>query len=194
MGRGASMSSSSRMKRSRKAASDADLFAAVMRDVTPLRTARPAPAVRPQTARPQTARAARPPDVPAPVPPARPTKVADPVPNPGLDRRTAARLRKGEMAIDRRLDLHGMTEAAAHAALDRFVRQAWQDGARVLLVITGKGSVRDGGGVIRRNLPRWLAAGENAPRVLRIESAQPRHGGTGASYVLLRRQRRAEGG
>lgn len=93
------------------------------------------------------------------------------------------------MAIDRRIDLHGMTEAAAHAALDRFVRHAWQEGARVLLVITGKGSVREGGGVLRRNLPRWLAAGENAPHVLRVEQAQLRHGGQGAYYVLLRRQR-----
>lgn len=97
------------------------------------------------------------------------------------------------MAIDRRLDLHGMTEAAAHAALDRFVRHAWHEGVRVLLVITGKGSVREGGGVLRRNLPRWLAAGENAPRVLRIEQAQLRHGGQGAYYVLLRRRRSADG-
>jgi DNA-nicking Smr family endonuclease len=118
---------------------------------------------------------------PVPRPPA--------TPNPGIDRRTAQRLRKGALAIDRRLDLHGMTEAAAHAALDRFVRQAWQEGCRVLLVITGKGSVREGGGVLRRNLPRWLAAGENAPRVLRVEQAQTRHGGEGAYYVLLRRQR-----
>jgi DNA-nicking Smr family endonuclease len=114
-----------------------------------------------------------------------------PPPNPGIDRRTAERLRKGAMDIDRHLDLHGMTEAAAHAALDRFVRQAWREGARVLLVITGKGSVRDGGGVLRRNLPRWLAVGDSAAHVLRIESAQPRHGGSGAYYVLLRRHREA---
>jgi DNA-nicking Smr family endonuclease len=92
------------------------------------------------------------------------------------------------MAIDQRIDLHGMTEAAAHAALDRFVRLAWQRGSRVLLVITGKGSVQ-GGGVLRRNLPRWLAAGENAPRVLRVETAQLKDGGSGAYYVLLRRDR-----
>jgi DNA-nicking Smr family endonuclease len=110
-----------------------------------------------------------------------------PKPNPGIDKRTAERFRKGEMAIDRRLDLHGMTQDAAHAALDRFVRQAWRDGLRMLLIITGKGS--GGEGVLRRSLPHWLAAGEHAPRVLRLENAQPKHGGGGAFYVLLRRQR-----
>jgi DNA-nicking Smr family endonuclease len=185
------------MKRSRKAASDADLFAAVMRDVTPLRKERPAPPPRPPVVR---ARAGADAALVGAPPPARDLPVKDAPPaanpgiaNPGIDRRTAERLRKGKLAIDRRLDLHGMTEAAAHAVLDRFVRQAWQDGARVLLVITGKGSVREGGGVLRRNLPRWLAAGENAPRVLRIETAQPHHGGSGASYVLLRRRRPVEG-
>ena len=110
--------------------------------------------------------------------------------NPGIDRRTAERLRKGQMDIDRKLDLHGMTQEAAHAALDRAVASAWREGLRMLLVITGKGSAaREGSGVLRHNLPRWLAAGANAPRVLRIEPARPQHGGSGAFYVLLRRQR-----
>ncbi len=172
------------MSRSRKAAGDADLFAAVMRDVKPLRRPRPAPPAAP--AAPRRLPAALP---SVEVPPVPRVAIKPTSANPGIDRRTAERLRKGDMAIDRRLDLHGMTEAAAHAALDRFVRHAWHEGVRVLLVITGKGSVRDGGGVLRRNLPRWLAAGENAPHVLRVESAQARHGGPGAYYVLLRRRR-----
>ena len=77
----------------------------------------------------------------------------------------------------------------AHRALDRFVREAWEAGRRMLLVITGKGSLAEGGGVLRRNLPRWLAQGENAARILKIAPAQPRHGGGGAYYVLLRRKR-----
>jgi DNA-nicking Smr family endonuclease len=109
--------------------------------------------------------------------------------NPGIDRRTAERLRKGEMAIERRIDLHGMTQDHAHATLDRFIATAWGDGKRMLLVITGKGSIGSGGGILRRSVPRWLAAGDHAVRVLRIETAQPRHGGDGALYVLLRRQR-----
>jgi DNA-nicking Smr family endonuclease len=177
------------MTRSRKAASDADLFAAVMRDVKPLRRPRPSPPPAPAT--PRRAAAGPSPSIEIrPVLPAAP-KLAPA--NPGIDRRTAERLRKGEMAIDRRLDLHGMTEAAAHAALDRFVRHAGHEGVRVLLVITGKGSVREGGGVLRRNLPRWLAAGDSAAHILRVESAQARHGGPGAYYVLLRRRRSAGG-
>jgi DNA-nicking Smr family endonuclease len=80
-----------------------------------------------------------------------------------------------------------MTQEDAHAALDRFIRQAWKDGKRMLLVITGKGNL--GEGVLRRGVPRWLAAGEHAARLLKVSSAQPRHGGGGAFYVLLRRQR-----
>jgi DNA-nicking Smr family endonuclease len=179
------------MSRSRKS-SDGDLFAAVFRDVKPLRRSKIAPHALAAPAARAEPRAVSPrradtPHRPAAIAPAAPP----PAPNPGIDRRTAERLRKGVLEIDRTLDLHGMTEAAAHTALDRFVRQAWRDQARVLLVITGKGSVGAGGGVLRRNLPRWLAAGENAAHVLRIESAQPRHGGAGAFYVLLRRRREA---
>jgi len=171
------------MSPSRKAQDDAALFAAVMRDAAPLRKKkRPLmPLPEPESPPPRPVHE-RPAFVPAP-----PAPKASP--NPGIDRRTAERLRKGAMEIDRRLDLHGMTEAAAHAALDRFVRQAWQDGVRVLLIITGKGSVGSGGGVLRRNLPRWLASGEHAARVLRVSQAQLRHGGAGAYYVLLRRDR-----
>lgn len=180
------------MSPSRKTVSDVALFAAVLRDVKPLRRSKIAPP--PPVTRPR-ANEDRPPHKPAARTEGRrepaPAWAPPPIANPGIDRRTAERLRKGAMEIDRRLDLHGMTEAAAHAALDRAVRQAWRDGARVLLVITGKGSVRDGGGVLRRNLPRWVAAGDSAAHVLRIETAQPRHGGGGAYYVLLRRQRLA---
>lgn len=174
------------MTRSRKPVRDVELFAAVMRDVKPLRKKRravppPAPRHVESAAIPHRERVV----ISAP----RPHKPPPPPPNPGIDRRTSERLRKGAMAIDQRIDLHGMTEAAAHAALDRVVRLAWQRGSRVLLVITGKGNAAEGGGVLRRNLPRWLAAGENAARVLRVESAQLRDGGTGAYYVLLRRDR-----
>jgi DNA-nicking Smr family endonuclease len=175
------------MSPSRKPVRDAELFAAVMRDVKPLRKKKlPPPHASARHPDPVSASKRERLTVSAsrPHPPA-----AAPPPNPGIDRRTADRLRKGAMAIDRQIDLHGMTEAAAHAALDRFVRQAWQHGARVLLVITGKGSLAEGGGVLRRNLPRWLNVGENAARVLRVESAQPKDGGSGAYYVLLRRDR-----
>ena len=166
---------------------DIELFAALMRDAKPLvrkKRRRLAPPAAPATVPPVSRRVEL-----TPPPRLRRAEIAPSAPNPGLDRRTAERLRKGRMEIDRRLDLHGLTEAVAHAALDRAIASAWRDGARLLLVITGKGSAKEGGGVLRRNLPRWLAIGPNAARVLRIETARPQHGGGGAFYVLLRRQR-----
>jgi DNA-nicking Smr family endonuclease len=106
----------------------------------------------------------------------------------GLDRRSAQRLKRGEMAIEGRLDLHGLTQEEAHRALQRFVLAASEAGTRLLLVITGKGSGA-AGGVLRAAVPRWLAEGEVAGRVLAATPAQPRHGGAGAFYVLLRRRR-----
>lgn len=164
------------MTRSPKRLSDAELFAAATRDVKPLRKVRPPPVI------------ARAPEEPARIPAITSRRALPPIaPNPGLDRRTEQKLRKGRLPVDRRLDLHGMTEAAAHAALDRCVRESWDRGDRVLLVITGKG--RGGEGVLKRNLTRWLEAGDNAGRVLRATPAQPRDGGSGAFYVLLRRRR-----
>src|SRR5689334_4788743 len=119
---------------------EAALFRAVMHDVKPLRRRRRAAAAEQPKAAPRVE--AKPPAVTRAAPPAKPA-----APNPGLNRRTADRLRKGEIAIERRLDLHGMTQDDAHAALDRFVRQAWKNGQRMLLVITGKGS--GGEGVLR---------------------------------------------
>jgi len=167
-------------------AEETALFRAAMHDVKPLRRRRRAKAERAKPAEdvaPKPRAEASPPVVPRVAPMAKPAVP----PNPGLDRRTAERLRKGDIAIERRIDLHGMTQEDAHASLDRFVRQCWKDGKRMLLVITGKGSV--GEGVLRRGVPRWLASGEHAAHLLKIETAQPRHGGGGAFYVLLRRQR-----
>jgi DNA-nicking Smr family endonuclease len=105
----------------------------------------------------------------------------------GIDKATLARLKRGEIAIDARLDLHGLTQAEAHRALDRSLDAAVRGGARLLLVITGRGA--GGDGILRRALPGWIASGAHAARVLRLEPAQPRHGGGGAWYVYLRRQR-----
>lgn len=81
-----------------------------------------------------------------------------------------------------------MTVSRAHARLDSFIAQSCALGRRVLLVITGKG--RDGGqGILRREVPIWLSEGENRNRVLSVHRAQPRDGGEGALYVLLRRNR-----
>jgi DNA-nicking Smr family endonuclease len=109
--------------------------------------------------------------------------------SPGLDRRTAERLRRGALAIEARLDLHGMTQEEAHRALDAFLARAAQAGKRCVLVITGKGGRSSGDGVLRAAVPRWLNETPNRARLLAFTPAQPQHGGAGALYLLLKRRR-----
>jgi DNA-nicking Smr family endonuclease len=108
---------------------------------------------------------------------------AAPKPKLDLDRRSAQRLKRGQMAIEARLDLHGLTQEEAHRALDRFIARAVTAKQRNLLVITGKS------GVLHGAVPLWLAQGANRARILALARAQAAHGGAGALYVLLRRQR-----
>lgn len=141
------------------------------------------------------------PDTPAPPPaaPLPPLRPAAPPPvrvlpdlshgsTPGLDKRSAERMKKGEMEIDGRLDLHGMTQDTAHGALIAFVGRAYDAGRRCLLVITGKGN-RAGTGVLRSNVPRWLNQSPCRERILGFSHARPQHGGEGALYVLIKRRR-----
>ncbi len=121
-----------------------------------------------------------------------------PAPSPlaPLGRKLAKRVARGSTALDARLDLHGMTQQEAHHALLRFVRSAQADGARLVLVITGKGArgaATDGGGergVLRRQVPHWLRLTQFRAYVLGFETAHGAHGGDGAFYVRLRRPSR----
>lgn len=118
---------------------------------------------------------------------------------PGLDGRTAERLRRGRLEPESRLDLHGMTEAAAHRALVRFVRASHAQGIRLVIVVTGKGHAQAedapfdlelhsrSRGVLKTMTPRWLKESELAPIVAEVRSAHRRHGGAGALYVYLRK-------
>jgi DNA-nicking Smr family endonuclease len=106
----------------------------------------------------------------------------------GIDRATAERLKRGLRRIEARLDLHGMTQKEAHRALAEFLRASDEAGRRCLLVITGRGLGPDGPGILQSSVPRWLDEGAFRRRILTVVSAQPRHGGAGALYVLLRRR------
>lgn len=119
-------------------------------------------------------------------------------PSLGLDKRTRSKIKKGQMPIEGRLDLHGMGQARAHEALNIFIFNAYEAGKRQVLVITGKGRAEDGGlrspidkgyGVLKRRVPEWLATAPLKDMVLKVHTAQPRHGGEGALYVYLRRKR-----
>jgi len=174
-----------------------DLWKEVMRDAKPLkkkgRRANLADEEPAQAAAP--ARKASPRAVPGKAAPGK-AAAAKPPPGPlehgssaGIDKRKAARFRRGKLDIEATLDLHGMVRAEAHRALDAFLERCEAQGKRCVLVITGKGLSKDEGGVLRQEVPRWLNEPANRARVLSFDYAQQRHGGMGALYVLLKRQR-----
>ncbi|MBW7945487.1 MAG: Smr/MutS family protein [Sphingomonadaceae bacterium] len=107
----------------------------------------------------------------------------------GWDRR----IRKGNIEAERTVDLHGHTQDEAYEALAGALERAWRDDVRTLLVITGKTrpAGKDGRprGVIAANFSRWAATPALRPFIAAIRPAHPRHGGSGAWYVILRRKR-----
>lgn len=107
----------------------------------------------------------------------------------GIDKRTAGRFTRGRMSIDGRIDLHGMTQETAHRALCGFLARAYDAGHRCVIVVTGKGMRGEGSGVLRRMVPMWLNEPGLRTRILSFSYAQPRDGGEGALYVLLKRRR-----
>lgn len=120
---------------------------------------------------------------------------------PGLDGRTAERLRRGTLEPEARLDLHGLTEAVAHATLIAFLRAAHTQGLRLVLVVTGKGAKPSNHdspfdlelhgrsrGVLHMMTPRWLKEPGIAPLIADMRPAHRRHGGSGALYVYLRKR------
>lgn len=123
------------------------------------------------------------------LPAAQPAPVLPRGPATAMERATRVRLAKGRLAIEGKVDLHGMTQSQAHALLLSFLRRAHADGRRHVLVVTGKGTSLGSDGVLRRAVPGWLATPPFRSLVSAHEPAAIRHGGTGALYVRLRRQR-----
>jgi DNA-nicking Smr family endonuclease len=112
-----------------------------------------------------------------------------------LPRRLKQRVARGREPIEARIDLHGKTQTQAYAALLRFLERAQVDGVKIALVVTGKGdSYGDRGGpsergVLRRQVPLWLALPAFRSLIVGFEHAHGGHGGQGALYVHLRRVR-----
>lgn len=157
---------------------DRELWSEAMRDVIPL-PGRRSTSLPPPRCAPERAEA-----VDAPPRVLRPLDAFA-----GIDRANAERLKRGLHAIEARLDLHGMTQAEAHRELIAFVAASHQAGRRCVLIITGRGFGPDGPGVLKTAVPRWLEGAGLRRRILAVAAAQPRHGGAGALYLLLRRQR-----
>ena len=107
----------------------------------------------------------------------------------GFDRATETKLRKGQLDIEGRIDLHGMTQDEAYRALTRFITRAHAQHKRTVLVITGKGRLSQGGGVLRRLLPLWVAQADLKTCVLACTPAATKDGGDGAFYLRLRKHK-----
>ncbi len=174
------------------------LWTTIARSVTPLRKIKAGskPNAKPPSA--PTKHRPEPSTPAAPVcrPPGKAERVApfEQPPLVSLDRRFKQRVARGRHPITARLDLHGLTQWQAHTALIDFLRQAQAEGAAIVLVVTGKGSgkiAHDGGerGVLRRQVPMWLALPEFRRFVVGFDEAHAGHGGGGALYVRLRRAR-----
>ena len=194
---------------------EAQLWRRLAATVTPLHPPRPV-APKPLPPNPAATPSAAPaltPAMPKPAPRVRgrvPPPLSAPPPPParstpltaqGLDGSWDRKLAKGPIEPDRTVDLHGLTLDAAHARLDFAIAEALAGQARVILLIAGKprphgdhdkANHSDRGqrrGAIRAKLLDWLAASRHAPRIAAVRPAQPRHGGVGAVYVVLRRGR-----
>lgn len=184
------------------------LWKEVTRTMKPLRKQRPVPAPLVAGSTPNLEAKKSPPPPPAKQP--KRVKAAAPVATPvvvvpvapkappplaPLGRRERSRVARGHTEIEARIDLHGMTQDEAHGALIHFLRRQQRDGARLVLVITGKGArfgADDTGrerGVLKRQVPMWLRLPEMREIVIGFEDAGIGHGGTGALYVRLRARR-----
>jgi len=116
--------------------------------------------------------------------------------SPNMDKKNFKKLVKGKMEIEGTIDLHGLTANQAKIKLITFINHSYSLGKRLIIVITGKGKhkgfdefQRPINGVLRQNLPEWLSGPSVTNKVLQVTQAQPKHGGAGAFYVYLRRQR-----
>jgi DNA-nicking Smr family endonuclease len=170
-------------------AKDVDLFAQAMAGVAPLKGRRkpavvPQPQDEKQSIVPERSRPEAAPDFVA-------ASTGTVVDQP-FDRDVDRALSRGKRAPEAKLDLHGMTLVAAERAVARFLAQSSAEGRRVVLIVTGKGLRLEGGrvfgGRIRGEFAGWLERADNRALVAGLRAAHPRHGGSGAFYVLLRRR------
>ena len=115
----------------------------------------------------------------------------------GVNGATEERLKRGQMEPEARIDLHGMTQGAAHRTLITWLRTAHRSGHRLVLVVTGKGNPKnDEGatwmmsdhGVLKQMVPRWPNEPDLAALIAYTRPAHARHGGGGALYVYLRKR------
>ncbi|MET0360546.1 MAG: Smr/MutS family protein [Sphingobium sp.] len=186
------------MTRHRLSPEEEALWQALTRSVRAFRREHPPSAVAAaQSVETVATTAPSPPRVKGRVPPLRPLPVPPATaprrePVATLDSSWEKRIRSGTLQPERSIDLHGHNLAGAHATLDAALDAARRDGVRILLVVTGKprpGRVAPGRGAIRAEIGHWLERSPHADRIASVRVAHPRHGGDGALYIILRRDR-----
>jgi DNA-nicking Smr family endonuclease len=165
---------------------DTDLWLQTIKKVKPLdsRVIQPQPLVAEQPHEPQPSTF-----VPKPInaTPKAELKVAA---REGIDKNQRRRMDRGDIPIEDRIDLHGLTRDEASTVLEHFIEKAYSEGKRMLLVITGKGyKSKYNKSVLKQELPHWLNRANLHGKILRFSTAQPKHGGDGAYYILLKRKR-----
>lgn len=113
-----------------------------------------------------------------------------------IDTRTEQRLKRGQFKIELKIDLHGKSQIQAYDTLQALIPNAFHQGKRCILVITGKGAhktdmslLEQTTGILKQKTPEWLSSTPLNQYVLRYETARPKDGGQGALYVLLRRSK-----
>lgn len=112
----------------------------------------------------------------------------------GLDIKTFQQLKAGALSVSAHMDMHGMTTEQAQESLLFFIRESYMQGHRCVLVVTGRGINSPGGyGILRRETESWLTRDPLKRVVLAFCTAQPKDGGAGAVYVLLRKQKKSQG-
>ena len=113
-----------------------------------------------------------------------------------IDGSTAKKFKKSEFRIEATLDLHGYTEDKAYDTVLGFVKSAYIQGKRCILIITGKGlnkekedDIFSNKGILKERVPQWLNSRELRPLILSFRHPEAKLGGSGALYILLKRKR-----
>ncbi|MDF3048039.1 MAG: putative Smr domain protein [Candidatus Midichloriaceae bacterium] len=106
-----------------------------------------------------------------------------------LDFKISRKINRGQIFIDAKLDLHGLTEMQAFDALQAFVQKSFSSSHRLVIVITGKGS-KESPSVLKSKLPTWISRDSIAPFIISFSQAAKIHGGEGAFYLYLRKNKK----
>jgi len=118
--------------------------------------------------------------------------------NVKMDHKSFAKMRQGKLIPEAHVDLHGLTVAGAYPALSDFIQSSYAKRLRLILVITGKGNStnelefsKKGRGILRKQVPQWLSVAPLSRFVLQVHQSHVRHGGAGAFYVYLKKNKLA---